>query len=391
MSHPPLLPGRYHHYKGNDYAVLGTAAHTETGETMVIYRALYGEYALWVRPLDLFLQPARSGGEAVARFTYAGPDERRLLARDGRHAARGWIMAHGRPLEQALYRRYFENGDAADVFAALAAYQNDDGGFGHALEPDLRTPDSSVLATTHALQTLREVDAPAEHPLVQGALRFLLGAFDAEQARWPLIPPTANNAPHAPWWTVGPDHATWFRHYAVNPRAEVLAHLYHYLHAADAPPQDEAAGEIIEAAERALLSHLAALEQPLDFNELLCAIRLVETIEAPEHLRMTAQHAVRESLPATMATDAEAWEAYSLQPVAVAPAPSAAFAAEAAPYLAANLDQRVAAQETDGAWTPLWSWGDLFPDTWPVAFREWQSVLTLDALRQLAAYGRWAL
>jgi hypothetical protein len=48
----------------------------------------------------------------------------------------------------------------------------------------------------------------------------------------------------------------------------------------------------------------------------------------------------------------------------------------------------VRAQTTDGSWAPTWSWADEFPDVWPVARREWQGVLTLDALRTLRAFGR---
>ena len=49
-----IEPGLYRHYKGNDYEVVGVATHSETGESLVVYRALYGEFGLWVRPLEMF-------------------------------------------------------------------------------------------------------------------------------------------------------------------------------------------------------------------------------------------------------------------------------------------------------------------------------------------------
>ena len=52
-----ILPGRYRHFKGNEYQVLGVARHSETLEPMVMYRALYGERGVWVRPLAMFLSP----------------------------------------------------------------------------------------------------------------------------------------------------------------------------------------------------------------------------------------------------------------------------------------------------------------------------------------------
>ena len=51
-----IQPGRYRHYKGNDYEVMGVARHSETEEEVVVYRALYGERGLWVRPLAMFLE-----------------------------------------------------------------------------------------------------------------------------------------------------------------------------------------------------------------------------------------------------------------------------------------------------------------------------------------------
>ena len=54
----PVRPGRYRHFKGNEYKVLGVARHSETEEEMVVYRALYGEGGLWVRPCLLYTSPS---------------------------------------------------------------------------------------------------------------------------------------------------------------------------------------------------------------------------------------------------------------------------------------------------------------------------------------------
>jgi hypothetical protein len=65
--------GRYRHYKGNEYQVLGTATHSETGEKLVVYRALYDARGLWVRPVGMFCESVQVGGESVPRFLYVGP------------------------------------------------------------------------------------------------------------------------------------------------------------------------------------------------------------------------------------------------------------------------------------------------------------------------------
>lgn len=67
-----IRPGRYRHYKGPEYEVIGTARHSETEELMVVYRCLYGDYSLWVRPLSMFRDVVNVAGEQVPRFVRLG-------------------------------------------------------------------------------------------------------------------------------------------------------------------------------------------------------------------------------------------------------------------------------------------------------------------------------
>ncbi|MGA1835968.1 DUF1653 domain-containing protein [Herbiconiux sp. 11R-BC] len=65
---PQVAPGRYRHYKGNDYEVIGVARHSETEEPLVVYRPLYGDGGLWVRPLAMFTETVEVSGAVVPRF-----------------------------------------------------------------------------------------------------------------------------------------------------------------------------------------------------------------------------------------------------------------------------------------------------------------------------------
>jgi hypothetical protein len=71
---PFINPGRYHHYKGNEYLVLGVARHSETEEELVVYRQQYGNYGLWVRPKQMFLETVTVDGQDVPRFRYLGAE-----------------------------------------------------------------------------------------------------------------------------------------------------------------------------------------------------------------------------------------------------------------------------------------------------------------------------
>ena len=63
-----LQPGLYRHYKGPQYRVFGTARHSESEEWLVVYQALYGDFGLWVRPLEMFCGTDELDGETVPRF-----------------------------------------------------------------------------------------------------------------------------------------------------------------------------------------------------------------------------------------------------------------------------------------------------------------------------------
>lgn len=64
--------GYYKHYKGNYYQVLGVAKHSETLEELVVYQPQYGDFGLWVRPLDMFLEYVEVDGQRMSRFAFVG-------------------------------------------------------------------------------------------------------------------------------------------------------------------------------------------------------------------------------------------------------------------------------------------------------------------------------
>ena len=67
-----IKPGRYRHFKGNEYEVVGIARHSETQEEMVVYRALYGDFGLWVRPARMWNETVERDGKTFRRFTRIG-------------------------------------------------------------------------------------------------------------------------------------------------------------------------------------------------------------------------------------------------------------------------------------------------------------------------------
>ena len=67
-----IKTGKYKHFKGNEYEVIAIAKHSETGEDMVVYRALYGDFGFWVRPASMWNEIVERDGQKMQRFTYIG-------------------------------------------------------------------------------------------------------------------------------------------------------------------------------------------------------------------------------------------------------------------------------------------------------------------------------
>ncbi|HNT74606.1 MAG TPA: hypothetical protein PKH77_06280 [Anaerolineae bacterium] len=306
-----------------------------------------------------------------------------ILNLEAQQKAKDFIFTHGRPLERARYAYHFEDGAAEAVFAELAKFQTPDGGFGHGLEPDLRLPDSSVLATTVGLQILREVAAPPDHPLVRGAMRALLHTFDPAAMAWPIIPPHTDDAPHAPWWTYSDTVAASWNHFLVNPRVEIIGYLYDY-----APPGLPA--WVRETLTAAAVAYPDEHPDKVQMFDLLCYDRLIKTRALPEATRKALIEKLLPLADQRVAKDPAEWEKYTLTPLELVDAPDSPFAGLLADAVAQNLDFEIAHQGNDGAWHPKWLWYGLYPDTWPTAEREWAGVITLRTLQTLRKFGRLA-
>src|SRR6266702_614961 len=120
------------------------------------------------------------------------------------HAAAAFIAASARVLDRRRFQRLFENGPATAVRDAVAAYRNEDGGFGHALEPDCRAPGSQPAAADMARRILNEANAWDEN-LVRGACDWLAAVAPAEGGA-AFVEPPLEGWPHAPWWVPEDGH-----------------------------------------------------------------------------------------------------------------------------------------------------------------------------------------
>lgn len=119
---------------------------------------------------------------------------------------RNWVYRNARHLDLVRWQYHFENGCKTDVLDALFAYQNSDGGFGHALEADSWNPNSTPIQTATAIKILKEINfTDTQSTLVRGILKYLESKKDFEADRWRNTVASNNDYPHAPWWNTKSD------------------------------------------------------------------------------------------------------------------------------------------------------------------------------------------
>lgn len=289
--------------------------------------------------------------------------------------ARAYVNRNGRPVDAAELAFHLGRGRADATVEMLYAYRNPDGGFGHAFEPDVRYPGSTVLATSVALQCMVRTKVDPYHPLVGGAMRFILDTYDMRTKNWPLVTEEAKKAPCAPWWKgyeVGNPSA-------LNPRAEILSYFIRFDRG-----QHEALHEEVR---RAVLSRLAKEEQ-MEMHEALCVARLHRTPGLDATLERATREALERDLPKLLPKNKEECKGYVLKPMTIARRPNSVLAGLVEPAVPIQHAFELEIQAADGSWSPAWNWAEVDAEAWKQAEREWKSNLTMFTASSLYAYGR---
>jgi len=301
-----------------------------------------------------------------------------MLSKEAFEASRRFIETTARPLEIARFYNHLEGASDESVLAALEEYQNADGGFGHALEPDLRANESSALCTSIAFQVLRSTEARPDEAVISASIAYFLETLDREKWHWRIIPRSAEQSPHAPWWNQA-DREDEFDCFSLNPTAEILGYLYDC--------QRHVPSDVISLVSDRVISHLSALEK-IQMHEALCCLRLLQTETLPEDTRDQIRRKLTRLIDDAVTRDPKQWKEYNLRPLQVVDDPGSPFMASFEEDVAANLDYEISSQNEDGSWTPTWSWGNAFPDAWDKARREWSGIITIERLLLLKKFNR---
>ena len=278
--------------------------------------------------------------------------------------AHDFIFKTARLLDRQLFTYLFEGGSREAVLHALVAYQNADGGFGNALEPDKRDPGSQPVDVEVAFHILEKLDA-FDHPCVLQACDFLAGIATREGGV-PFALPSVMAYPRAPWWNVAPEPPA-----SLNPTASLAGMLL--AHGIQHPWLDRAVPYCWQA---------IAENNSTEYHDLMPMITFLQQASDPRRAAGELERIRRRIVENQLISLDPAASGYVHPLLDWAPTPQHwvhNLVSEA--VVQADLQRLIAGQQADGGWGITW------PALSPAVELEWRGWKTVEALHTLKAYG----
>lgn len=297
--------------------------------------------------------------------------------------ARGFIYRNARPVDLARWRYHFEDGAREDVLTALAAFQNEDGGFGHGLEADNFNPNSCPMQTWKACEILREIGLEdGSHPIVRGILRYLdSGAdFSARYSQWLSTVKSNDEYPHAVWWSYSEKEED----FSYNPTAHLAGFILRFA---------EKESALYRRAEEIAKQAYAWFREKTPFGDdhvAFCLMRLyqylsetgaalVNLVEFAEKLRAEVNNDI--------CRETERWESeYVCKPSFFISDRNSMFCAGNEALVEEECALIAESQLDDGSYPIPWQWYNEYKE-FPLAENWWKSIQLIEKMRFLREFG----
>lgn len=287
-----------------------------------------------------------------------------------------WLYRSGRPLDLARYEYLFLNKSKDTLIAALKSYQNDDGGFGHGLEPDSQNPFSSPIQTWTALGIIEELKLDNSHEIVKNVLDYLLNKAPKTNDLFYATVPTNNSYPHAPWWHYSDESAIW----RYNPTASIVGFIYK--HALDKATKKNAENLIIKAIEDFLENPSNNMHELRSFLDMANYIEDFKEFAHSDHFIKV----LLKQIDYNLEKNSDLWfKTYCVRPLQFFDVPGG-YGFDQFEELARKEANMILSQRNpEGIWDITWNW-EQYPEAFTIAKRDWQSSLIIEYLKILKAY-----
>lgn len=298
---------------------------------------------------------------------------------------REFLLRHCRDLEIDRFDYVFGNGSKDKVLKSLKEFQNEDGGFGHGIEPDFWLPKSSPMASWAAAQVLIEIGADKEEPIVQKLISYLIDTYNEESGQWTSVLPENNDYPHAPWWH-------WEEgvqdNWSFNPSVELAATLIHW-------SESTSSGSKIgwDSVGKAVTHLMNQTEMDKhEINNFQQCIKLLKphlsTFES--HIPFSFEQVEEKVIDLALECinqDVTQWDTgYESLPLDFVQSPSDTLCSKLGSLIDQNFMFYVNQLSEGGTWDISWEWGN-YPKEFEMASIYWKGILAVERYKRFDSFG----
>ncbi len=296
-----------------------------------------------------------------------------------------WMHRNARSIDLSLWKVFFENGTKEAVVEELMYYQNEDGGFGKALEADNWNPDSSPIATNHAIKILKSIGFyEMDHPVYQGIWKYLNSKKDCSSYGWRFTLPSNEDHPHAPWWNYS-EAENEKEYYGVT--AEFSAFILEY------GEEDMACYSEAVAFGKKLMQEFLEEKRFGDMG-LEGFILLIETMELTgftEYDYTAVYDLLSKKITAAIEHDTTKWSSYGARPSNFIHSPDSRFYKENEAIVQEELTYLMNTKPEGDVWGITWTWFqnmEQYGKYFTISENWWKGFRAVENVRMLKSFER---
>jgi len=298
---------------------------------------------------------------------------------------RTWVYRNARPFELALWQYEFENGSKEAVLSALAFYQNEDGGFGNALEPDSWNPNSTPYTTQVVINLLESIHfTDANHPIIQGMLKFFESGKHRGAYGWFWSIPSNDDYAHAPWWNYDPK-VNESDYIDTTPR--IVCFLLQFAEKESALYQ-----QAVDFTNRLLSDFKKPENKQRGLHGRYALSKMIEKLELTEQFDLSHLTVdLRISIDEAICRDVTQWPHYNVKPSEFISAPDSPFYSGNEEIVYTELDYLIETRPENDVWGITWQWWDnydKYKKEFAISENWWKSWIAVEKLRFLRAFDR---
>ena len=265
---------------------------------------------------------------------------------------KSWMYKNARHIDLCLWRYLFENADKESVLIALMNYQNDDGGFGHALEADNWNPNSSPRTTQYALKILELINFfDMEHKIYKGIWKYLNSEKDLLEYGWRFTIPSNDNYPRAPWWNYS-EEDNKKEHFGIT--SELTSFILRF---------GDRNSKLYEKALKLTDGLLGNFTSDIYYGEMGIngykgLIETVKQMQSDKYDLEKLTNILAEKIKNSIEYDTSKWESYVARPSKYIDSPNDIFYKDNAEIMDKEIEYLINTKPENDVWGITWTWFD---------------------------------